>query len=97
MTINQNNKKKTGRPIKVVQFGEGNFLRAFVDYMIDIANKKSSWIDFNAGKLLDGVDSEQLSEEFLDYICDLVSGKIAAKSEKLSKNEIAIFKDGVTL
>ena len=28
------------RPIKVVQFGEGNFLRAFVDYMIDIANEK---------------------------------------------------------
>ena len=26
-------------PIKVVQFGEGNFLRAFVDYMIDIANE----------------------------------------------------------
>ena len=37
------NKKLTGkkeRPIKVVQFGEGNFLRGFVDYMIDIANEK---------------------------------------------------------
>ena len=31
---------KTERPIKVVQFGEGNFLRAFVDYMIDIANEQ---------------------------------------------------------
>ncbi len=31
---------KNERPIKVVQFGEGNFLRAFVDYMIDIANEK---------------------------------------------------------
>ena len=33
-------KAKTGkveRPVKVLQFGEGNFLRAFVDYMIDIA------------------------------------------------------------
>ncbi len=28
------------RPIRVVQFGEGNFLRAFVDYMIDVANEK---------------------------------------------------------
>lgn len=28
------------RPIKVVQFGEGNFLRGFVDEMIDIANEK---------------------------------------------------------
>lgn len=37
------NKTMTGkkeRPIKVVQFGEGNFLRAFVDYMIDIANEQ---------------------------------------------------------
>lgn len=36
-------RQKTGkkeRPIKVLQFGEGNFLRAFVDYMIDIANEK---------------------------------------------------------
>lgn len=28
------------RPVKVIQFGEGNFLRAFVDYMVDIANEK---------------------------------------------------------
>lgn len=37
------NKVMTGkkvRPIRVVQFGEGNFLRAFVDYMIDIINEQ---------------------------------------------------------
>ncbi len=34
------NMQKQKRPIRVVQFGEGNFLRAFVDYMIDIANEK---------------------------------------------------------
>ena len=34
------NLQKQKRPIRVVQFGEGNFLRAFVDYMIDIANEK---------------------------------------------------------
>ncbi len=28
------------RPVRVAQFGEGNFLRAFVDYMVDIANEK---------------------------------------------------------
>lgn len=27
-------------PVKVLQFGEGNFLRAFVDLMLDIANEK---------------------------------------------------------
>lgn len=30
---------KQDRPVKILQFGEGNFLRAFVDYMIDIANE----------------------------------------------------------
>ncbi|MGI5894239.1 MAG: tagaturonate reductase [Candidatus Merdivicinus sp.] len=28
------------RPIRVAQFGEGNFLRAFADWMVDIANEK---------------------------------------------------------
>ena len=28
-------------PEKVMQFGEGNFLRAFVDNFIDIANEKA--------------------------------------------------------
>lgn len=39
-------KSKTGkkeRPVKVLQFGEGNFLRGFVDYMIDIANEKGDF------------------------------------------------------
>ena len=36
--------QKTERPVKVLQFGEGNFLRAFVDWQIDIANEKT---DFN--------------------------------------------------
>ena len=31
---------KKERPIKVLQYGDGNFLRGFVDYMIDIANEK---------------------------------------------------------
>ncbi len=28
------------RDVKIVQFGQGNFIRAFVDYMVDIANEK---------------------------------------------------------
>lgn len=32
------------RPVKVLQFGEGNFLRAFADWVIDILNEKT---DFN--------------------------------------------------
>ena len=44
------NRKSTGLenrlPIKVVQFGEGNFLRAFVDYAFQRLNNE---VDFNAG------------------------------------------------
>jgi tagaturonate reductase len=30
-------------PERVLQFGEGNFLRAFVDYWFDLANEKAGW------------------------------------------------------
>ncbi|MCW3785299.1 tagaturonate reductase [Plebeiibacterium sediminum] len=36
-------------PVKILQFGEGNFLRAFVDWMIQQANNK---IDYNAGVVI---------------------------------------------
>ena len=38
--------KKENKPVKVLQFGEGNFLRAFVDWIINSVNKAT---DFNAG------------------------------------------------
>lgn len=38
--------KKVNHPVKIMQFGEGNFLRAFVDWIIDSMNKKAN---FNAG------------------------------------------------
>ena len=38
--VNMNNTVKKEYPIKVIQYGEGNFLRAFADYMIDVANEK---------------------------------------------------------
>ena len=37
---------KVTHPVKVLQFGEGNFLRAFVNWIIDTMNKKAN---FNAG------------------------------------------------
>ena len=36
-------------PERVLQFGEGNFLRAFVDYFIDMMNEKA---DFNSKVVL---------------------------------------------
>lgn len=34
---------KGDAPVKVLQFGEGNFLRAFVDYWFDMSNEKVGW------------------------------------------------------
>ncbi len=48
-TINEVVTEKKERPVKVLQFGEGNFLRAFVDYMIDIMNDET---DFNGSIVL---------------------------------------------
>jgi tagaturonate reductase len=42
--LNQQAVTLSTRPIKVLQFGEGNFLRAFADWIIDILNEKT---DFN--------------------------------------------------
>lgn len=39
-------KNKPQKTIKVLQFGEGNFLRGFADWMFDIINEKT---DFNGG------------------------------------------------
>ncbi len=38
--LNNSTVSRTHRPIRVLQFGEGNFLRAFVDWQLDIANEK---------------------------------------------------------
>ena len=40
MQLNQTLVPGKKRPVKVLQYGEGNFLRAFIDYMIDVANEK---------------------------------------------------------
>ena len=38
--LNKSTVETVGRPVRILQFGDGNFLRAFVDWQIDIANEK---------------------------------------------------------
>jgi len=38
--INRENVSVQTYPLRVLQFGGGNFLRGFVDYMLDIYNEK---------------------------------------------------------
>lgn len=59
----------------------------------ELSYKKSNWIDFDAGRILDG---KNLDEEFFDFCISVASGK-KTKNELNSYEEISIFKDGVTL
>lgn len=49
--LNKSTVEKKDLPVKILQFGEGNFLRAFVDWMIDKAN--------NAGVMNHGIVAVQ--------------------------------------
>ena len=58
--------------------------------------RKGSWIDFNAGAVVDGKDFNTLTQELLDYVLAVASGQLT-KSEEKGYHEIVIWKDGVTM
>ncbi|RKS85710.1 D-altronate dehydratase [Orbus hercynius] len=60
-----------------------------------LANKKPTWIDFNAGRLVEGVTMDLLLQQFIDLIVDIANGKLSC-NEKNDFRELAIFKNGVT-
>lgn len=62
-----------------------------------LANKKSNWIDFNAGDLVDKMSMDELLDNFVDFLCDVASGRKQTKNEINDFREISIFKDGVVL
>ena len=57
---------------------------------------KQNWIDFNAGKLVEGVDMLTLRNDFIDKVITTANGE-KVKNEMNGYREIAIFKNGVTL
>ena len=61
-----------------------------------IFKSKQNWIDFNAGKLVEGVDMLTLRNDFIDKIIATANGE-KVKNEMNGYREIAIFKNGVTL
>ncbi len=63
-TVNDVYKRKADRPIKILQFGEGNFLRAFADYLVDIMNEKG---------LFDG--SIAICQPIKNGLCDLINAQ----------------------
>src|SRR5688500_17163577 len=49
------------RPVKILQFGKGNFLRAFLDWMVDVMNERTS---FNGEVQIVQVNSRDTDNRF---------------------------------
>ena len=62
----------------------------------DLAGRKSNWIDFNAGRLLTGMELPELAQDLMDYVLRVASGEQVC-SERNGFHDLAIFKTGVTL
>lgn len=76
-----------GAPVPTVKVATNNAL----------ANNKPGWIDFNAGRLLDGLSLDEMADEFYAYLLNVAAGKSRTKNEVNGYREIAIWKSGVTL
>jgi altronate hydrolase len=63
-----------------------------------LAQRKSSWIDFDAGRMIsDETAPDTLADELFDLVLDVASGRQLTRNEINGNREIAIWKDGVTL
>ena len=61
-----------------------------------LAVRKPTWIDFNAGVLVEDKEMKAVVADFIAYVLRVASGE-QVNSEKSGIHEIAIFKNGVTL
>lgn len=61
-----------------------------------LAGKKSNWIDFNAGVLVEGEAMDETAKKLFDLVIETASGKKVC-SEEAGFHDMAIFKQGVTL
>lgn len=61
-----------------------------------LAQRKPTWIDFNAGQLLEGATWQETFHAFVRKVLAVANGK-PTWNERKNYQEIAIFKNGVTL
>ena len=91
----------SGCHIVLFTTGRGTPFGSFVPTMKISTNtplflRKGSWIDFNAGAIVENESMEYALERFIAYIIKVASGELV-NNEKKNYREIAIFKTGVTL
>ncbi len=62
----------------------------------ELATRKKSWIDFDAGRLLTTHSMDRLTDELMDFVLSIAGGQ-PTRNEMNDYRGIAIFKTGVTL
>lgn len=87
-SLNRNSVKFPSRPVKIIQFGGGNFLRGFVDWMVDLMNEQT---DFNGNiqivKLLPQGSGDLFKTQdglFHVLIQGIANGKIVQQTRLIS-------------
>ena len=91
----------SGCQIVLFTTGRGTPFGTFVPTMKISTNtalfeRKKTWIDFNAGTIVENESINDVNERFIQYIIQVASGE-QVNNEKKNYREIAIFKTGVTL
>lgn len=81
--------------------GRGTPFGAFVPTMkistnTPLAKFKSSWIDFDAGALVEQTAADEVLNDFIDKVIATANGE-RVRHEEVGAKELAIFKSGVTL
>lgn len=100
--VSSTNLAASGCSLIVFTTGRGNPFGSIVPTVkmstnTELANKKTNWIDFDAGRIIsEDLSFEKLRDEFIGYLLEVASGK-ETNNEKYGFREISIFKDGVTL
>jgi altronate hydrolase len=62
-----------------------------------MAEKKKSWIDFDAGGIVNGESINELADTLYDYVIRAANGEEQTKAEQHGARDMVIFKNGVTL
>lgn len=62
----------------------------------ELARRKPAWIDFDAGRTLQGADAAEAGDELLEAVLATASGR-RARNELNGERDIALWKGGVTL
>jgi len=91
----------SGCQIVLFTTGRGTPFGSFVPTMkistnTPLAEKKPTWIDFNAGVLAQDRPMDEVAADFTEFVLAAASGQ-PVNNERNNFREIAIFKSGVTL